>query len=761
MLKSNAFSGQESVTSIDISSVTSIGSNAFANCTNLERVSFISGVEVVTVPDHSTSYTDYYYTERCLNVNLVAGRTYKLRFSYDHLSASTNLSDVFTNLGVGENCFALDITGADPYLNINTGVQEIVFTPTAEQLAESSKLWCRFIRTSTPQTVSVNIKDVRLTVGVESIEVNAFNGCPKLSTPGLVYHLLQNNTYAISGWDGTPSELAYRNQTKTLFVPSIYNGLPVTQIDAQAFRNAEWSATGDGGWIERAYFQAGLITIGNRAFQFCNNLHTVNLSATSVTRFEDYTFDTCKLGTFKFPSTLTYIGEGAFIRTGEIGYIPDGVTTIGDYAFSYKGASNIELPAGLVTIGQFAFYQTELTSADRLPASVTTIGMCAFMNSRFPTDFAIAANCSLTTIGMQAFCNSYLTKIVLPSTVSAIGSNAFMCNDNLTIYTEYSSNPSGWNSNWNSSNRPVFWGCTLSSDKSYLVSFTKTQTNPSNRNAANGISNPYRAGDNFDGWYTTSDFSGTKYTDFSEVPLGMVYVKWLKPSCVAEGTLITLADGTHVAVEDLTGEEELLVWNLLTGQFDSAPIIFVDSDPYTSYEITHLYFSDGTEVKVIDEHAFWDVNLNEYVFLRNDAAQYIGHWFNKQITLPGGGMTWTTVQLVDVDVYQEYTTAWSPVTFGHLCFYVNDMLSMPGATEGLINIFEVDPLTMSYDAEAFAADIAEYGLFTYQEFAALIPIPEDVFYAFSGQYLKVSIGKGLITLEEIALLIERYSVFFA
>ncbi len=225
--------------------------------------------------------------------------------------------------------------------------------------------------------------------------------------------------------------------------------------------------------------------------------------------------------------------------------------------------------------------------------------------------------------------------------------------------------------------------------------------------------------------------------------------------------MITLADGTHVAVEDLTGEEELLVWNLLTGQFDSAPILFVDSDPYRTYEITHLFFSDGTEVKVIDEHAFWDIDLNKYVFIRNDAARYIGHWFSKQDEDSLGNMVRTTVQLVDVQVYEEQTTAWSPVTYGHLCFYVNDMLSMPGATEGLINIFDVDATTMTYDAVAFAADVAEYGLFTYEEFAALIPVPEVVFDAFNGQYLKISIGKGLITLAQIAFLINRYSVFFA
>ena len=87
--------------------------------------------------------------------------------------------------------------------------------------------------------------------------------------------------------------------------------------------------------------------------------------------------------------------------------------------------------------------------------------------------------------------------------------------------------------------------------------------------------------------------------------------------CVAEGSMITLADGSQKAVEDLTGDEELLVWNMFTGEFDSAPIVFIDSDPESYYEVINLYFSDGTTVKVISEHAFWDVNLNEYVFLRS------------------------------------------------------------------------------------------------------------------------------------------------
>lgn len=58
---------------------------------------------------------------------------------------------------------------------------------------------------------------------------------------------------------------------------------------------------------------------------------------------------------------------------------------------------------------------------------------------------------------------------------------------------------------------------------------------------------------------------------------------------------------------------------LHNGKFDTAPILFIDKEAAEEYEVINLYFSDGTCVKVIDEHGFWDYNLNKYVFLRKDA----------------------------------------------------------------------------------------------------------------------------------------------
>ncbi len=227
-------------------------------------------------------------------------------------------------------------------------------------------------------------------------------------------------------------------------------------------------------------------------------------------------------------------------------------------------------------------------------------------------------------------------------------------------------------------------------------------------------------------------------------------------SCVTPDTLITLADGSQVRVDSLTGDEMLLVWNMETGALDSAPIMFVDSESEAEIEVIKLHFSDGTEVKVISEHGFWDYDLNRYVYLDRDASRYIGHTFAKH-----SGDNLEKVELVDVVLEIQRTTAWSPVTAGHLCYFVNGMLSMPGGVGGLFNIFEVDAKTMTYDYESIAKDIETYGLFTYEEVNAIAPLSEEMFYAAGGQYLKISIGKGNLTIDELKAMITRYSKFFS
>ncbi|MDE5601600.1 MAG: leucine-rich repeat protein, partial [Clostridia bacterium] len=538
-----------------------------------------------------------------------------------------------------------------------------------------------------------------------------------------------------------------------LIIPDRIDGKTVIQIGDAVFANQTA--------LRRITIPSTVLSIGNNAFQGCTSLESVYLDA---------------------DNNLRDIGNSAFEgcnRFGVISATPH-LRTIGSNAFAnchvYFG-QYFEESTELTTIGNGAFYNCGMTMVHSLPGSIETIGANAFQKCRFVelsfenlynpvaienSAFAeclfkgVTINSNIYSIGYDAFSNCHNLESVIIAGTPQIYANAFANCENLTIYTWLPNPPSYWMGGWNSSNRPVVFGCEI--DEEFVVrSFTKSATNPYNINAENGVNNQYRDGYTFCDWYTTPDFSGTSYPDIVSAPNGTLYALWgQKSSCVAEGTLITLADGSQKAVEELTGDEMLLVWNMFTGKFDVAPILFIDKDPTAVYEVINLHFSDGTGVKVISEHAFWDFDLNEYVYLRSDASKYIGHMFNKQSTDGNGNMTYMKVQLVDVVITHETTTAYSPVTYGHLCYYVNGMLSMPGGITGLINIFDVDGETLTYDKEAFDNDIETYGLFTYEEFAELLPVPEYVFEAVNGQYLKVAIGKGLINMETLARLFETY-----
>ncbi len=196
-----------------------------------------------------------------------------------------------------------------------------------------------------------------------------------------------------------------------------------------------------------------------------------------------------------------------------------------------------------------------------------------------------------------------------------------------------------------------------------------------------------------------------------------------------------------------------MVWNLEKGAYDTAPIVFVDSDDTAEYEVIKLTFSDGSDTELIYEHGYFDVDLGKYVYIdKENAESFIGHSFVKEDSIENN--TWKVVELTDVQVENRITKAYSPVTFGHLCYYVDGYLSMPGGIDGLFNIFEVDTDKLCYDAEKMNSDIETYGLYSYEDFEALIP--EIAYHAFNGDILKVSIGKGMLTWEDIEALAARY-----
>ena len=105
--------------------------------------------------------------------------------------------------------------------------------------------------------------------------------------------------------------------------------------------------------------------------------------------------------------------------------IGDGVTDIGDYAFSYYSSlTSITIPNSVTDIGSHAFVDCRALTSVTIPNSVTDIGPSAFLNCYSLASVTIGN--SLTTIGDHAFfgCHS-LTSITIPNSVITIGNSAF------------------------------------------------------------------------------------------------------------------------------------------------------------------------------------------------------------------------------------------------------------------------------------------------------------------------------------------------
>ena len=273
---------------------------------------------------------------------------------------------------------------------------------------------------------------------------------------GLTYSLNSDNaSYTVTGI-GTCKDT-------NLIIPHKYEGLPVTTIGYRAFDNTN---------LKSAILGRYVTELSTYAFSWCNSLTSVKLSD-SVTRIGFGAFVECgRLISIVIPDKVTYIGDVAFKECDSLTSLklPDSVMNIGAKAFSYCDSlmaievseNNInycDIDGNLynkneTTLIQYAAGKQE--EIFKIPSSVIMIGDAAFSDCR--NLMSVNMPNSITTIGDEAFYNSIsLTSVIIPNSVTSIGYSVFGVCDNLTIYCEAESQPSGWNSSWNYSNRPVYW----------------------------------------------------------------------------------------------------------------------------------------------------------------------------------------------------------------------------------------------------------------------------------------------------------------
>ena len=221
------------------------------------------------------------------------------------------------------------------------------------------------------------------------------------------------------------------------------NGEIVTPYNSSAFGATILSNTYIDG-VGVIKFDGKVTTIGERAFYYCRSLTSVAIPD-SVTTIGSSAFSWCSSlqefnGKFASEDGRCLIVDGVLnsfaIGCGATEYaIPDGVTTIGGYAFYYcSSLTSVTIPDSVTTIGESAFAWCSGLTSVTIGDSVTTIGDYAFQGCDSLTSVTIGD--SVTTIGYGAFyyCSS-LTSVTIPDSVTTIRELAFCQCYSLTSVT--------------------------------------------------------------------------------------------------------------------------------------------------------------------------------------------------------------------------------------------------------------------------------------------------------------------------------------
>lgn len=254
----------------------------------------------------------------------------------------------------------------------------------------------------------------------------------------------------------------------------------------------------------------------------------------------------------------------------------------------------------------------------------------------------------------------------------------------------------------------------------------------------------------------TKSESGGNYSEVSNIQAEctihqLIIKKEESGGCYAKGTQILMGDGTYKAVENLQVGEEIMIMNHDTGQLEKgiAAYIFENNDEVS--EVMNLMFENGKNIEVLYGHCFFDRSVCKYVEIRpENVSSYISHEFYYYDT---GTQTGYYTKLKSVQYYQKRTPAYAVVSAYHMNCVANGFINITDDIAGLYNYFDYDE-NLKYDAEQKQKDIEKYGLYSYSEWSDWFT-PEE-FELFSVKYLKISVGKGLLTEDKIKEYVERY-----
>ena len=197
--------------------------------------------------------------------------------------------------------------------------------------------------------------------------------------------LIESSQFEYFESNGEITITGYTGSELDVVIPDEIGGYPVTAIAEKAFQLNKT--------VRSFTIGSKIRSIGSCAFARCASLTNIYVdranpyyqSIDGVLYSGDgktlLSYPTAKAySSYPVASGTETIGEYAFFHSKvQTVFLPDTVSTIGDYAFYYAGElSSINFPTALTSIGDSAFFACQSLTAVDIPATITQIGPSAW-----------------------------------------------------------------------------------------------------------------------------------------------------------------------------------------------------------------------------------------------------------------------------------------------------------------------------------------------------------------------------------------------
>ena len=251
-------------------------------------------------------------------------------------------------------------------------------------------------------------------LGVIKFPINKDLILPDKTPDGLTVTDIAREAFAISDQD---VQLGVDTLTSPTGLTSVKLPASLKTIGVNAFRYNR---------LTEVIFPQGLEFIGSTAFNG-NHLLQVQIPD-SVTTMGDGVFSLNNITSFKLSKSMTTVPNGIFSRNISLtsAVIPQGITEIGQAAFTGAPLTSLSLPDSLRTIRSRAFQANRLTTLE-IPGSVEILESNSFeQNVKWRNLTSLTLNEGLSEIGSAAFKGSLLSSVVLPYSLKKLHDRAFL-----------------------------------------------------------------------------------------------------------------------------------------------------------------------------------------------------------------------------------------------------------------------------------------------------------------------------------------------